>query len=233
MQYYKYIVFDFFGTLVDYNSSIIDAPCRETAKFLQGHDRHIDENGFARLWDECFTELEAEAEKTLREYPMDTVARLFFKKLGGKPPSCEMVTDLIDIYMKEWMNGVKPFDGLADFLDTIGSRKAIITNTHYAPAVPNIVARFHLGRHFDVIETSVENGFRKPDSRIFLDTLDKLGCKAGEALYVGDSIECDYHGPEKIGMDSVLITKKKVRDIPKDRQIPNILELKNCLQSQI
>ncbi len=225
---YKYILFDFFGTLVDYNSSITDTPCGETVNFLQTNGYDIDAFEFTLLWDACFNDLELEADKTLKEFSMEAVAELFFEKLG-KRPNDEIITGLIDIYMKEWIDGVLPIEGLTDFLDTIDSGMAIITNTHYAPLVPGIVDRLNLGRHFDAIETSVENGFRKPSPKIFLDTLDKLECEAADALYVGDSIECDYVGPGKIGMEAVLVTKKCVEGVPKERQIANVLELKDYL----
>ena len=82
----------------------------------------------------------------------------------------------------------------------------IITNTvtfreeHVRIALKNV----GIERYFDVIVTSVDVGFEKPDKRIFLKALRKLGVEASEAVMVGNRISKDILGVNNIGMTSIL-----------------------------
>jgi putative hydrolase of the HAD superfamily len=48
----------------------------------------------------------------------------------------------------------------------------------------------------------------KPDKRIFLYALDKLGVESHEAVFVGDSVEQDYEGAFSVGIRPFLIDRE-------------------------
>ncbi len=52
----------------------------------------------------------------------------------------------------------------------------------------------------DFLVTSEEVGVEKPDPRIFEAGLRKLGLQADEVIMIGDSLEKDIHGAEKLGI---------------------------------
>jgi 2-haloalkanoic acid dehalogenase type II len=58
-----------------------------------------------------------------------------------------------------------------------------------------------LDAFFDAVLISDEAGCSKPDPRIFELALEALGVEAGQALYVGDSVEHDYAGAQAAGID--------------------------------
>ena len=64
---------------------------------------------------------------------------------------------------------------------------------------------------------SCEAGMVKPDPRIYLLALERLGIPAENALMIGDSERNDVEGPASIGMESVLLdwtgSKKRRRKI--------------------
>lgn len=65
----------------------------------------------------------------------------------------------------------------------------------------------HLGlrEYFDVLVFSSDLGFKKPDPRIFVYALEKLGVDPENALFIGDSYRNDILAPRAIGMHSMFI----------------------------
>lgn len=93
-----------------------------------------------------------------------------------------------------------------------------------------------LGIHhlFDVVATSEGVGYDKPEKRIFLSAIEKLGLSPGECLMVGDRIDTDILGGNLVGMCTVHLKKGKYVDIkPKtkeevpDFEIDDFTELMN------
>ncbi len=96
-------------------------------------------------------------------------------------------------------------EGVFEVLESIrkgGYKAAIIANADSADA-RNIIASCGLGDYFDVIVISEEIGIEKPDKRIFQAALDKLGIEAENATMVGNRIDADIVGANRIGMKSV------------------------------
>jgi 2-haloalkanoic acid dehalogenase type II len=76
-----------------------------------------------------------------------------------------------------------------------------------------------LERYFDWIMSSEEAGSCKPDARIFEEALRRAGCAADEALFVGDSIQHDIAGANRVGIRSVLLWHKPDRKPPDEHGI--------------
>ena len=87
-------------------------------------------------------------------------------------------------------------------------------------------ARKHLSKRFDFIDPfdvcifSSEVGARKPDKEIFFITLDCLGIKPEEAIFI-DDLEENLVGAKKVGLRTILFesTEKTIE------QIKNILKI--------
>lgn len=73
----------------------------------------------------------------------------------------------------------------------------------------NVLNELELEKWFDVITCIDSCNCAKPDKQIFLYTLEKLGVKADEAVFVGDSVEQDYEGAFDVGIRPFLIDRKE------------------------
>jgi len=96
-------------------------------------------------------------------------------------------------------------EGVFGVLETMrkdGYRIAMIANGDSAGA-RNIIAACGLKDYFDVIVISEEVGIEKPDKQVFQAALDKLGVEAENAVMVGNRIDADIVGANRIGMKSV------------------------------
>jgi putative hydrolase of the HAD superfamily len=64
-----------------------------------------------------------------------------------------------------------------------------------------------LGLELDAIVTCGETGVRKPDPRVFLEALGRLGVAPARALHVGDSRDTDAAGAEAAGIDVRIVDR--------------------------
>ena len=67
----------------------------------------------------------------------------------------------------------------------------------------NVIASCVLKDYFDAIVISQEIGIEKPTKEIFDAALEKLSSKAENAIMVGNRIDADVVGANKLGMKSV------------------------------
>lgn len=96
-------------------------------------------------------------------------------------------------------------EGVFEVLEAIrkgGYKTAMIANGDSAGA-RNIIEASGLQDYFDTIMISEEVGIEKPSPGIFEATLAKLGVKAENAVMVGNRIEADIVGANRLGMKSV------------------------------
>ena len=97
-------------------------------------------------------------------------------------------------------------EGTFEILDNIrksGCKLALIANDDSVSA-RNIIKTTGLEDYFDVIVISEELGVEKPDQEIFVAALAKLGVKPENAVMVGNRIDSDIIGANRVGMKSIL-----------------------------
>ncbi|MBI1337160.1 MAG: HAD-IA family hydrolase [Phycisphaera sp.] len=86
-----------------------------------------------------------------------------------------------------------------------GYRLGIVSNTF----VPGFVLDRHLEMlglldAFPVRVYSCDVGYRKPDPRIFEEALRLLDVGPAEAIFIGDLLDADIHGSQRVGMVPIL-----------------------------
>ena len=96
-------------------------------------------------------------------------------------------------------------EGVFEVLETTrkdGYRIGMIANGDSA-GIRKIIEATGLQDYFDVIVISEEVGIEKPYQRIFKVALAKLGVKPENAVMVGNKIDADILGANRVGMKSV------------------------------
>jgi len=84
-------------------------------------------------------------------------------------------------------------------------RLAIICDTGYSPGamLRELLEDHGLLAHFEYTYFSDEHGMCKPDTRVFVHTLEELGARPTEAAHVGDIQRTDVAGAQAAGMAAV------------------------------
>ncbi|NPA97300.1 MAG: HAD family hydrolase [Crenarchaeota archaeon] len=135
--------------------------------------------------------------------------RLMAKRLGI---SVSKLKDLlVEVFMAIDTREVLFDDALAAIrgLRSLGVKLGIIGNTLFWPSALTrlILARAGISALVDEALFSDEVGVCKPDRRIFLEALSRLGVSASESIHVGDGLVEDVGGALSAGMYAGLIDR--------------------------
>ena len=84
-------------------------------------------------------------------------------------------------------------------LKRLGVKLALVTNGAAAPQRAK-VERFDLARLFDHVQIEGEAGFGKPQEQAYLHAMQALGVEAHETWMVGDNLEWEVAGPQRLGI---------------------------------
>lgn len=222
------ICFDLYGTLVDISIDteprrLWEVLCDELKQFGIHTDAVHLHTHYKRL-------VEAERSEHGQPFVLDNL--FFFKLLNQNGAVLDRHTvhcfgrrfrTLTTRYIK-----VKPYAReLLKALRARGCKLAIVSNTEET-VTSHDLDELGLGNQVDAIVLSSAVGVKKPEPRIFHIALQKLGVLAPECVFIGDDYECDYLGPRRAGLRSLLLRDEARSDAqcvtPELRAIVDALE---------
>jgi putative hydrolase of the HAD superfamily len=136
-----------------------------------------------------------------------TIVSRAFKTLGAG--SDEQAAALSRLYSERRHALIHVFPESISTIEALrarGHRLAMITNGGAESQRAKIV-RFDLAKHFDCVLVEGEFGIGKPDERVYRHVLAELGAEPHDAMMVGDDLERDVAGPQRVGMRGVWIDR--------------------------
>lgn len=195
------VLFDGYGTLFDCSlAALLDVSSTiarvyglptTAGEFLEAWDRHF----FPLLQREPFMSLreanQTSLEVTLREYGIEGDVHAFghcFSDLLNAAPAFPEVSSVLS-----------SLDGLAHGILSNADNE----NIEGALRVNNL--------EMDFVVTSEGVRSYKPQPRIFMHALERLGYDAGDVVYVGDSPDDDIAGATAVGMQTVWLNRRGER----------------------
>ena len=107
-----------------------------------------------------------------------------------------------------------------------GLKIGIITNGLQSD-VNEILPKVNLQDFFDVVVVIDTLKKMKPDAEVFLHALDRLETTISTTIFIGDEIEADYKGAQKIGLPVYLIDRANKFD---DKNIDRLFSLEGLLK---
>ncbi len=218
MDRIRAITFDAFGTIVDTGRDVLiriaDRVCRDHlpavggVRFLDRWDSHffaIDHNPFLTLAEAT----EVSLERAFEEFGVDADPEPYVEALQG-----------------EWLRA-KAYPEVPGVLEALdGFPTAVVSNADDA-MLKEILARNRLG--FDIVVTSEACRSYKPAARIFEEALRELHTSPREAIHVGDSLEADVGGAQRLGMATAWVNRSgeamRVEGPRPDFEIPDLAGL--------
>lgn len=126
-------------------------------------------------------------------------------------------------------------------LQGLGMKLGVISNTASLYQVFRTLEEYGIRDFFRDVTLSSVTGYRKPDSNIFLVSLNQIRSAPAECAYVGDTYSRDVIGPQRLGFGATFhihsfLTQSRDTDIPKDVRatytIQDIYEVYTILKSQ-
>ena len=126
--------------------------------------------------------------------------------LGAPPPSPFAAAELYHRFGRAEAWEVYPeVPGTLTALSRLGLRLAVVSN--WDERLPPLLDDLGLGRRFDAVVYSAAVGVEKPDPRIFLHALERLGVAAEESVHVGNSVREDVEGALAAGMEALHLVR--------------------------
>jgi putative hydrolase of the HAD superfamily len=225
------LLFDFFGTLVEYSPSRRSQGFDTTHGILKARKIRLSYTSFLDQWVSAAEEMDRWSAEQHREYVMLDVAKRFLLRIHCDPAEETLANDLWHSYLNEWNKGVTYIQDIDAFIERLWAsyKLGIVTNTHHAPLIWHHSKGIGIANAFQTVMTSVEHGIPKPHRAIFNYAIRSLGTTPSETLYVGDSYVADYLGAKAVGMPALLIDPRHESDVPANDRINHVFETENWL----
>ncbi|WP_461863484.1 HAD family hydrolase [Thermococcus sp.] len=116
-----------------------------------------------------------------------------------------------------------------EWLKEEGYKLGVVTS---GPSYQKLKLRIaKLDRYFDVIITRDDVNAIKPEPKIFLHALERLGVEPEEAVMIGDSLQQDVYGAKNVGMTGIWINRKDEKGYNfADFEIRTLHELRKVME---
>lgn len=214
-----HLLFDFFGTLVDYSPSWTEQGYPESHELVRSWGSDVDYERFLAEWVAATTGFDAQTEFDHREFSMDQVAEAFLTTVLSRPVYVGDVKSFVDVYTQEWNTAVVYLADTRRVIEVLSPEftLAVVSNTHNAPLVPAHIEAMGLSQYIDVVITSADVGWRKPHPAIYAEALRALDIDASRALFVGDNHTADFLGPRSVGIPAIFLGKTRPDVDERDR----------------
>jgi putative hydrolase of the HAD superfamily len=121
-----------------------------------------------------------------------------------------------EVTVKQLMRAIRfrPYPEAEDVLGTLHGRGLrLVCVSNWDSSLPEVLARCGLASFLDGVVTSAGARARKPDPAIFAIALEVAGCRAAEALHVGDTAHEDVAGARAAGVRALLLDRQGGGDI--------------------
>jgi putative hydrolase of the HAD superfamily len=193
---YQAVIFDLFGTLVDsYSSEEYQRVLKQMASILT-----VPFDSFWQLWSETARE------RSLGIIPTIEANLEYICQQTGVNTDNNRIA-LADKLRYDFIaDTIKPNTDVIQtltYLKSQGIRIGLISNC--SPETPLIWQDTPFVKLVDVAVFSSSAGLRKPDARIYALTVERLGVKPDNCLYIGDGESGELTGAKSTGMHPVLI----------------------------
>ena len=221
-----HILFDFFGTLVNYSKAPIGKGFETTFLHLEQAGFESGYDTFIQLWSQLYHEMDGEALLSHREFSMDDLAlALIERAVGSHDPV--LAKSIAATYVTEWNRGVTYLPGLDSLLSALSENYVlgVVSNTHEEALVPDHLVTMGVSGLFKTVITSVEFGIRKPNRAIFDHAVAVMNTTPEQCIYVGDNYEADFRGANAAGIRAYLIDPQSDAPIPPEARIDSVHSL--------
>jgi len=196
---FRFISFDCFGTLIDWETGILGA----LQPMLKKHLVNVSDADLLQMYGELEAEAEAGEYKTYRQVLRDVVAGIG-KRFGFAATSAEQ--DSLPDSLAWW----RPFPDTVDALRELHSKFKLAIISNIDDELFAASAR-QLKINFDHVITAFQARAYKPSPTIFRLAQERLGISTQEWLHAGQSIYHDVIPAKSLGISTVWVNRPSKR----------------------
>lgn len=230
---FKAIIFDFIGTLTNVKGySMEDSKLKLCETIIDaGFDVGTD----------CFLDAYSKAHEKYRLIRYQELVEVTnavwiseaLNSLGFKTtPKDECVKTAVNLFFEDYVKSLRLRPCARGMLKKLAPEYTLglISNFTYAPVIYAGLRKLGINQYFDAVLVSDEIGWRKPNQKIFKEALRRLGVKAQETLYVGDSPNEDIKGAQEASMQTIFVPSQfyTIEELVRSQQEPDIVVKDIC-----
>jgi HAD superfamily hydrolase (TIGR01662 family) len=204
----KAIIFDFIGTLTkvkDYRPEMSKLKMYEA---LVKAGFNVSERNFFDAYNQSYEKSRLTRYQELVEITDSVWISDALNCLGFQTdPSDPRVKTAVNAFFEDYLDALELNPCADQLLAQLPKRLKIglVSNFTYAPVIYAALRKLRINKFFNVVLVSQDVGWRKPNPNIFQEALKRLGVKADETVYVGDSPLEDIRGAARTGMKTVFV----------------------------
>ncbi len=199
-DYFEALIFDCYGTLIDWESGILSG----IKPVLFNHKIYLDDRQILELYAKLEVQIESENYINYKNV-LKRVVQDFGKKLNFKPSSSE-----IDCLVKTFDNWM-PFPDTVDALKKLKEKYKLVILSNVDDDLFAISAK-HLQVNFDYIITAEQVKSYKPSLKNFKFAIDKIGISQDKIIHVAQSLYHDILPAKKLDLFTIWINRRKEKD---------------------
>ena len=196
---FKFISFDCYGTLIDWETGILSA----LRPLLEKHGAKLSDAELLQLYGDLEAQAEAGVYRSYRDV-LREVVRGLGQQRGLSASAVEQ--DSLPDSIAQW----KPFPDSANALRKLHSRFQLAIISNIDDDLFAASAR-QLGIEFDQVITAAQAAAYKPSPTIFRLAQQKLGVSTQEWLHAGQSIYHDVIPASSLGISTVWVNRPSLR----------------------
>jgi len=229
----KSVIFDLFDTLLilEKNEAYYPPSLRKLCDYLGKNGVTVRFEDFKQVYFEVRNRLYMESSRNLEEPHFNVRVSQTLQRLGHNyDVSDPIVTGATTAFADEFMHHVSLDQDAMNVLQKLkGKYKlGLISNFGIPECARKLLKKFGLFGFFEVVIISAEINQRKPSPEVFRKALKILDVEASRSVFVGDMLDLDVMGPKNVGMKSVLVKRRPIKEkaiVQPDKQINNLAEL--------
>lgn len=147
-------------------------------------------------------------------------------KEAGINPTAELVRSIMVNMQQIKFNRVL-FDDVLPSLNQLKQKGFILGLISNVDSDINpLLGKLGLTPLLQVVATSLDTGYHKPQPEIFKEAARQAGVKAQESMYIGDQYQIDILGSKGAGMQGILLDRNGYfNEYIKDKKIKNLYQL--------
>lgn len=233
----KAVFFDLDNTLCD-SDTAWDIATGETFQLLRKHEPDVSEAAITKAWTAVHQELfgQLNAGKGSMAELRDKRFQCLFQELGL--PQGTITEELNNFLSSRYLTSLRLYEDVTVLEALHTYHVGIVTNgahDNHTDSQFSKVQHLGLSKRIQSLTISDEVGVRKPNIKVFTVASERAGVLPKEVVFVGDSIENDIVGANRVGMTSVLIDRKSDGRIPEtgderpDYVVSNLHDVLSCL----
>jgi len=212
------VIFDLGNTLMypvasDLWPEVIRRGNQDLMEYLCNLDILTDCDSFVDEFNQRLHQYYDERDKLMIETSTFQVLKELLKEKGYTDVSDAVIRGSLDAhYAVTQKNWQLEEDAIAclNALQEQNYQMGIVSNAGDHRDVLQLLERFNLTPYFEFIVTSAGCGYRKPHPKIFQLALEKANARGDEVVMVGDTLNADILGANRIGMYSIWITRRAI-----------------------